>query len=100
MARLGGVLQVVLALWSRLGGRMGPFGADLEPEGGAIFLKGGLGGVSDVTRPGQGSALGNSEKNNQTTDWHSNTPMPCRHGGGLGYIQTEEAELPGAPMAH
>ena len=53
MARLGGVLQVVLALWSRLGGRMGPFGADLEPEGGAIFFR----AVSDVVRPGQGSPL-------------------------------------------
>ena len=53
MARLGGVLQVVLALWSRLGGRMGPFRADLEPEGGAIFVR----AVSDVTRAWGGSAL-------------------------------------------
>ena len=58
MARLGGVLQVVLALWSRLGGRMGPFGADLEPEGGAIFLR----GVRGAMRGWQGSALENRKK--------------------------------------
>jgi len=40
VARLGGVLQVVLALWSRLGGRMGPFRADLVPEGGGDALGG------------------------------------------------------------
>ena len=40
VARLGGVLQVVLALWSRLGGRMGPFRADLEPEGGGFYSLG------------------------------------------------------------
>ena len=52
MARLGGVLQVVLALWSRLGGRMGPFRADLEPEGGGWYSE----AVSGVVRPWQGSA--------------------------------------------
>ena len=52
MARLGGVLQVVLALWSRLGGRMGPFRADFEPEGGGWFVR----AVRDVVRRGQGSA--------------------------------------------
>jgi len=53
VARPGGVLQVVLALWSRLDGRMGPFGADLKPEGGAIFLR----GVWNAVRRGQGSPL-------------------------------------------
>ena len=53
MARLGGVLQVVLALWSRLGGRMGPFRADLEPEGGG----GSLGRSVAPRPPGRGRPL-------------------------------------------
>ena len=64
VARLGGVLQVVLALWSRLGGRMGPFGADLEPEGGAIFIR----GWRDASLRKGGSAL---ENRNKSTRQHS-----------------------------
>ena len=40
MARLGGVLQVVLALWSNLGSRMELRGADFGPQG---TRKGGAG---------------------------------------------------------
>ena len=43
----------------------------------------------DVLGPGPhardegGAALENSKRTSQTTNKHSNTPTPCRHGGGF-----------------
>ena len=80
MARLGGVLQVVLALWSRLGGRMGPFRTDLGTLGSRT------GGVDPTERSagrcgewgGRPWKTGKHQPDNQT-----NTGIltrPCRAG--------------------
>ena len=74
MARLGGVLQVVLALWSRLGGRMGPFRTNLAGLGGVLGSPGSFGDPPPHQNGGPGLAgegvQGEGETQKPHTPWH------------------------------
>ena len=85
--------RVVWALLLHLGGfigRQGELGSDMErfgchfggPEGGAVF---GTGSRRSAARGG-GWPLENYQNTFQDTNLHSDTPLPCGHGGG--YVET------------